>query len=325
MSPFLAVHSPMLGTDVEIRVDGEPEAALAADAAAVGEFERLNPVFTVYDESSELMRWRRGDLDDCSTELTEVLAEGLRWHHVSGGVFHPAIAPLRLRWLQAAAEDRLPDAAELADLAAACATVPYSVEAGTVRRLGDCSGVDLNAIAKGYIVDCAAAAAFAVDGVDAVMINAGGDLRHHGAGSVLVGIEDPANAFDNAPPRWRVQLTEAGLATSGAARRGFSVAGQWMGHVLDPRTGWPVGHTTSCSAIAADATTADALSTVLGVLLPDEALARAEAEGWACLLVSPDGGVRFSSAWLAEEYEGDTADDADDQQDEGTAPSPLDQ
>ncbi len=178
-----------------------------------------------------------------------------------------------MRWLQAAAEDELPDAAELADLAAACAALPYTVEAtARSRRLGDCSGVDLNAIAKGYIVDRAAAVAFAVDGVDAVMINAGGDLRHHGVGSVLVGIEDPANAFDNAPPRWRVQLTEAGLATSGAARRGFTVAGQWMGHVLDPRTGWPVGHTTSCSVIAADATTADALSTVLGVLLPDEAL-----------------------------------------------------
>lgn len=310
MSPFVAVHSPMLGTDVEIRVDGEPEAALAADAAAVGEFERLNPVFTVYDESSELMRWRRGETDDCSPELSEVLAAALRWHHASGGAFHPAIAPLRMRWLQAAAEDTLPDAAELADLAAECAALPYSVEAGTVRRLGDCSSVDLNAIAKGYIVDRAAAVAFAVDGVDAVMINAGGDLRHHGAGSVLVGIEDPANAFDNAPPRWRVQLAEAGLATSGAARRGFTVAGQWMGHVLDPRTGWPVVHTTSCSAIAADATTADALSTVLGVLLPDEALERAEAEGWACLLVGPDGGARLSSAWLAEEHQDDPTDDA---------------
>lgn len=310
MSPFVAVHSPMLGTDVEIRVDGEPEAALAADAAAVGEFERLNPVFTVYDESSELMRWRRGETDDCSPELTEVLAAALRWHHASGGAFHPAIAPLRMRWLQAAAEDTLPDEAELADLSAECAALPYSVEAGTVRRLGDCSSVDLNAIAKGYIVDRAAAVAFAVDGVDAVMINAGGDLRHHGAGSVLVGIEDPANAFDNAPPRWRVQLTEAGLATSGAARRGFTVAGQWMGHVLDPRTGWPVVHTTSCSAIAADATTADALSTVLGVLLPDEALERAEAEGWACLLVGPDGGARLSSAWLAEEHQDDPTDDA---------------
>jgi thiamine biosynthesis lipoprotein len=325
MSPFVALHSPMLGTDVEIRVDGEPQAALLADAAAVGEFERLNPVFTVYDESSELMRWRRGDVDNCSADLTEVLAAALRWHGVSGGAFHPAVAPLHLRWLQAAAEDRLPDAAELADLAAACATLPYSVQAGTVRRLGDCSGVDLNAIAKGYIVDRAAAVAFAIEGVDAVMINAGGDLRHHGAGSVLVGIEDPANAFDNAPPRWRVQLTEAGLATSGAARRGFTVAGQWMGHVIDPRTGWPVRHTTSCSVIAADAMTADALSTVLGVLPSDEALARAEAEGWACLLVSPDGTARFSPAWLAEEYEGDAADDADDQQDEGTAPPSLDQ
>lgn len=297
MSPFVAVHSPILGSDVEVRVDGGPGAALAADAAAVGEFERLTQVFTVYDQSSELARWRRGDLDACSPELTEVLAAAQSWHEASAGAFHPAIEPLRRRWLAAVAEDRLPDPAELAELVAACALLPFSVTDGQVHRLADCSGVDLNAIAKGYVVDRAAAAAFAVPGVDAVMINAGGDLRHLGVGSVLVGIEDPVTEVASASPRWRVQLSDAGLATSGAPWQRFRIAGQWLGHVLDPRTGWPVTHTVSASVIAADTTTADALSTILGVLTPADALARAEAEGWACLLVAPDGSAQQSSAW----------------------------
>ena len=304
MSPFVAVHSPILGTDVEIRVNGGPGAALAADAAAVGEFERLNPVFTVYDESSELARWRRGDVDDCSPELTEVLAAAQWWHGASGGAFHPAIAPLRLRWLAAVAADELPDPAELAELVAACAALPFSVSDGQVHRLADCSGVDLNAIAKGFVVDRAAAAAFAVPGVDAVMINASGDLRHLGAGSVLVGIEDPLTAVTDATPRWRLQLSDAGLSTSGAPRRGFRIAGQSLGNVLDPRTGWPVTHTISASVIAADTMTADALSTVLGVLAPADALARADAEGWACLLVAPDGSAQQSTAWPDEEPAG---------------------
>jgi thiamine biosynthesis lipoprotein len=301
MSPFVAVHSPILGADVEIRVDGGPEAALAADAAALGEFERLTPAFTVYDEASELARWRRGELDDCSPELTEVLAAAQRWYEVSGGAFHPAIAPLRLRWLAAAAEDRLPDPAELAEMAAAFATLPFRVSDGHVHRIADCSAVDLNAIVKGYIVDRAAAAAFNVPKVDAVMINAAGDLRHLGVGSVLVGIENPGTLGVNAGPRWRVQLADAGLASSGAARRGFKVAGQWFGNVIDPHTGWPVTHTTVASVIAADAMTADALSTVLGVLPPEEALARAEAEGWACLLVAADDSAKASSAWPDDE------------------------
>lgn len=306
MPPFVAIHSPMLGTDVEVRVDGGPEASLAADAAAVGEFERLVGVFSIYDEASELSRWRRGDLDDCSTELTEVLAAALKWHAASGGAFHPAIAPLRHRWLVAAADGELPDAAELADLAAACAALPFTVTDGEVHRIADCSGVDLNAIAKGYILDRAAAAAFALPGVDAVMVSAGGDLRHLGVGSVIVGIEDPAAGYDNGEPRWRVQLAGVGLATSGGAGRGFQVAGQWYGHVLDPDTGWPVAHTTSATVVAPDAMTADALATVVGVLPPLEALRRAEAEGWACLLVAADGDALTSPAWpdLAEDHDG---------------------
>ena len=295
--PFVAIHSPLLGTNVEIRVEAPAEIAIEADAAAVAEFERLVAVFTVYDEESELSRWRRGDLDDCSPELTEVLAAAQKWHVTSGGAFHPAIAALRRRWLLATADDELPDAGELADLAAANADLPFMVTDGQVQRLADCSGVDLNAIAKGYVVDKGCAAAASQPGVDAVMINAGGDLRHLGSGSVLVGIEDPGAPEDNAPPRWRIELSGAGLATSGSARRGFRIGGRWLGHVLDPRTGWPVHHTTSTSVVAEDTMTADVLSTVLGVLPPGEATARAEAEGWACLLVAADGTCTTSPAW----------------------------
>jgi thiamine biosynthesis lipoprotein len=295
--PFVATHSAVLGTDVEIRVDADPEAALAADAAAVAEFEKLAAVFSIYDESSELSRWRRGDLDDCSAELTEVLAAAEVWYAASGGAFHPAIQPLQLRWQQAAAEDVLPDPAELAELAASCVTLPFTAADGRIKRTADCSGVDLNAIAKGYIVDRAAVTAFAVPEVDAVMINAGGDLRHLGKGSVLVGIEDPAALFEGSDPRWRVQLAQAGLSTSAVGKRGFMVAGQSFARLIDPRTGWPVSHTTSSSVVASDAMTADALSTVLGVLAPDEALSRAEQEGWACLLVGADGVERMSLTW----------------------------
>lgn len=314
--PFVAIHSPMLGTEVEIRVDADPEGALAADAAAVGEFERLTSVFSVYEQSSELSRWRRAEVDECSTELTEVLAAAQSWHAVSGGAFHPAIQPLQRRWQRAVAEDRLPDPAELAELAAACATLPFTVTEGRVERIADCSGVDLNAIAKGYVVDRAAITAFAVPGVDAVMVNAGGDLRHVGEGFVLVGVEDPSPLYGKAEPRWRVRLTQAGMATSGVARAGFTVAGQGFGRVIDPRTGWPVTLTTSASVVAIEAMTADALSTVLGVLPPAEALTRADAKGWACLLIGADGVEHMSLAWPSEEHQGASEDQADNGQEE---------
>jgi len=146
-------------------------------------------------------------------------------------------------------------------------------------------------------VDRAAHAASMVGGISAVVVNAGGDLRHLGEGSVGVGIEDPAQAFDNAPPRWRVPVSNGALATSGSARRGFTVAGGRLGHVLDPRTGWPVAHTASISVLTSYAMTADALATVLGVLPVAEALRFASDRKIAALLVGADGSVHTSPDW----------------------------
>jgi thiamine biosynthesis lipoprotein len=39
---------------------------------------------------------------------------------------------------------------------------------------------------------------------------------------------------------YRVDLTCGGLATSGDARRFVMWQGRRLGHILDPRTGWPV-------------------------------------------------------------------------------------
>lgn len=289
-----SLRTPVLGTVVELRIEGTAEATAAAEQSAWEAFERLEQVFSTYRADSELCRWRRGEVAVCSQELTEVLSAAERFFVASGGAFHPATAALTARWRQAEIDGQLPRPAELDGLRTG---LPFTVIDGVASRTGDCSGVDLNAIAKGYIVDRAAQVAGGHWDVESVLINAGGDLRHLGSGSVSVGIEDPALPYDNLPPRWRVSVSNSALATSGSARRGFRVAGQWLGHVLDPRTGWPVTHTTSVSVLAADAISADALATVLGVLAHDEALAFAEREGVACLIVDAEGQPWLSTTW----------------------------
>ncbi|MCB0913159.1 MAG: FAD:protein FMN transferase, partial [Propionibacteriaceae bacterium] len=229
--------------------------------------------------------------------FVEVLAAAQRWYETSEGAFHPAAGALRQRWLVARDSGAEPSPEELSELAATTRELPFRVSRGAVERVADCGSVDLNAIAKGYIVDRAAAVAGAVRRVTSVMVNAGGDLRHRGPGGVTVGVEDPARPYDNAPPRWRVRVCDGGLATSGSARRGFRVGGRWLGHVLDPRTGWPVEHTTSVTVLAQDAMTADALATVLGVLEPEEAIAFAASRGIGCMVVDAAGDVLTSPDW----------------------------
>jgi len=290
-------YHPLLGTNVEIRV-GATELALAeaGEQAALAELTRLQSVFSVFDPGSELSRWRAGADGPLSVELVDVLTAAERWWRVSGGAFHPATARLRQRWLRAEAEQALPSDAELDDLAHTLAELPFRVENGAVTRRGDCSGVDLNAIAKGFIVDRGVDAAMAAEGVVDVLVNAGGDLCHAGSAPLRVGVEDPRRP-GGAPIRV-LELAGAALATSGPVHRGFEIQGRWYGHVLDPRTGRPVAGRPSTTVRAPDAMTADALATVVGVLdWPAAARVLAGVPGAAALSVGPDGEVLSAGRW----------------------------
>ena len=77
------------------------------------------------------------------------------------------------------------------------------------------------------------------------------------------------------------------------------LAGQWFGHVLDPRTGWPVEGAAGATVIAADTVTADALATVVSVEGLDHPTAAAllTDHDAAALVVSATGAVRLSRRW----------------------------
>lgn len=295
------VYHPLLGTNVEIRIiaagrTAVHELARAGEQAALAEMERLQSVFSVFDPASELSRWRSGGEVEPSAELVEVLEAAQRWWAASGGAFHPATAQLRQRWLRAEAEQRLPSPDELCKLAGDLRRLPYGVDRGAATRVGDCSGLDLNAIAKGYIVDRGVAAAAACDSVVDVLVNAGGDLRHVGADPLRVGVEDPRSP--GGVPIRVVDLGGAAMATSGPVHRGFRIGEEWFGHVLDPRTGWPAAGRPSTTVLAPDAMTADALATVVGVLdWADAVRVILGVPGAAAITVDPAGEVRSCGEW----------------------------
>ncbi len=254
---------------------------------AFSEIERLQAVFDVFDENSTLCRYRDGSPP--TPDLAEVLQLAEDWRRQSGGVFHPGIDLLRALWATAAERDTLPSEGELV----------AAVEA----LEGDVRGhTNLNAIAKGWIVDRAVEAAFALRRSPTVVwVNAGGDICHRGDEPMSVGIEHPRRPHDNEPPVARVALQNQALATSGSSRRGWRIAGSWYSHVLDPRTGHPVAGSGSASVIAPDAARADVLATVcsingcLGLSLVEQTA------GASCLLIAGDGAVTTSDRWPQED------------------------
>ncbi len=63
----------------------------------------------------------------------------------------------------------------------------------------------------------------------------------------------------------RVWLRDRALGTSAATHQHLEYNGQKLGHILDPRTGWPACGIASASVLAPNAAEADALSTAFYV------------------------------------------------------------
>ncbi len=261
------------------------------------ELGRLERQFTLFDEQSELSRWRRGEIDTPSEHLLSLLRHGEIWLARSGGVLNPAVGLIAARWAEAEAIQRVPDRSELTELAAAIAQSRYHVGAdGSVLRRGSCAQLTFHSFAKGFLVDLAADAA-ARAGATSVVANVGGDLVHRGDRDVVVLVEDPLRAYDNADPAAAVRLANQAMATSGGSRRGVMIAGRWFSHVLDPRTGWPAEAVASASVVADSCVRADAIATVLSVLAPDEGLTFAAREGVAALIIDSSGDQFANREW----------------------------
>ncbi len=100
--------------------------------------------------------------------------------------------------------------------------------------------IDFGGIGKEYAVDRALALAESYTRAP-VMVNLGGDLRVSGprrdGTPWYVAIEDVDRAGAAAG---LLELSSGALATSGDAYRYLLKSGVRYGHVLNPRTGWPI-------------------------------------------------------------------------------------
>lgn len=122
--------------------------------------------------------------------------------------------------------------------------------------------LDFGGIVKEYAVDRAAGLCRA-EGVYHGVVNLGGDINVIGPradGSAWqVGIAHPRNkdAVIQTLP-----LSEGGLASSGDYERCIVVNGVRYGHVLNPKTGWPVKYLASVSVVADFCVVAGSASTI---------------------------------------------------------------
>lgn len=122
--------------------------------------------------------------------------------------------------------------------------------------------LDFGGIGKEYAVDRALALA-AAECDAALLVNFGGDLACRGAprsGAWQVGVEAPA---EHSSARMLLELGSGALATSGDTHRFLIHEGRRLGHILDPRSGWPVeGGPASVTVAASSCIEAGTLATL---------------------------------------------------------------
>ncbi len=111
--------------------------------------------------------------------------------------------------------------------------------------------LDFGGIVKEYAADRLASLCWSA-GCQHGFINLGGDIRvlgpHPDGSPWRIGIKHPRS--EGADPLRIIELTQGGIASSGDYERGIEINGTRYGHILNPKTGWPVQYLAAVTVVA---------------------------------------------------------------------------
>jgi thiamine biosynthesis lipoprotein len=274
----------------------DSETAALAVEAAYAAFARTDSLMSTWRDDSVLSRLNNaptGTWIEVGPEVCDVLLAARQAAEASGGAFDPTVLPLVRLWGFRGGVLAIPDSLLIQ---AVLKSVGYHLlevdqPGRRARLLAAGAAVDLGGIAKGHALD-RAAQAMREAGARGGMMDLGGNILVFGLGPARqVGIVDPRgdDRLLAALP-----LTDAAAATSGQYERFLDIQGRRFGHILDPRTGWPVPSAMSVTVVADRAILADALATAAVVLGPKAGLALLEkSPGVEGVLAVSDDGVRL--------------------------------
>jgi len=255
---------PLLGTLVEVGVaDRRPACQLhAAIDAAFACIERVHALMSFHLPDSELRRLNRDAVrhpQSVDPHTYAVFETALRIAELSDGAFDPCVAPRLEEW------GLLPRAGPPCDPAANWRAIELLADERI--RFHRPLRADLGGIAKGYAVDLAVRS-LQTEGIEDIIVNAGGDLRVAGPAAHDVRLRCPSQPWGSAQA---LTLRGSALATSASyfsRARAPGAGAPPVSALVNPRDGAPELETRSVSVRAADCMIADALTKVV-MFAPD--------------------------------------------------------
>lgn len=235
-----AARFAAMASDCELLIQTpDRKLAQALGRLAQAEAGRIEARYSRYRDDNIVYRINaaRGAAVEADDELALLLNFAQTCWQLSDGAFDITSGALRRAW-RFDGGDQVPSQAQIEALLPLVGWDKVDWD-GASLRLPAGMEIDLGGIGKEYAVDRVAALAAELSDTP-LLINFGGDLRANrpprDAEAWRVGIEDYGGGGSAAV----LQLAAGSLATSGDARRFVERDGRRYGHVLDPRTGWPV-------------------------------------------------------------------------------------
>ncbi len=240
--------------------------------SALDEVTRLEETLSFFEEDSEIARLNRvaeRDFTEIEPEVYHLLRKCDKIYRDSEGAFDVTATPLWEVWGFARRKAVFPEEQARREALAKVGgdALRWDDARCAVKYEKPGMKISLGSVGKGFAMDAA------------VRVLEAAELRnylfHGGSSSVfasgyrrgrkdwLVGLHHPLQAGVRI---MEIPLRDRALATSGSATQFFWWHGKRYGHILDPRTGFPVENVLSATVLAENATDADMLATAMYVM-----------------------------------------------------------
>jgi thiamine biosynthesis lipoprotein len=297
-----------MGTDFCILLPLEATSReVDAAVSALDQIEHLEQCFTIYDPTSELSQVNRlaGERPvRLSNLLFRILMEAQHISAETQGAFDVTAGPLVDIWGftnrsgQRPTDDLISET--LRDVG--WQYLELNPTDQSVRFARPKMKVNLGAIGKGFALDYirqqlqdAAVENYLIHGGNSSMLAQGSSQKSRTGWRI--GLQHPLIHKRRLGGLW---LQNKSLGTSGSGKQHFHYQGKRLGHVIDPRTGWPGGDLLSLTLVTNSATQADALATALFVAGRDAVAKRARQfpeEGWVAVSAGGRQGEVVVESW----------------------------
>jgi thiamine biosynthesis lipoprotein len=304
-----------MGTEVSVYFWHEDESAAAVISEEVfAEVDRINALMSTYVDTSRISEINRKAVAEpvvVDKELFGLIKRSLEVSAMTDGAFDITYDSVGQHY--DFRERRRPDTSTVAAEKERIdfRLVELDESTRSVRFLAEGMRINLGGIAKGYVVE-RAAAILQRHAITNGVVTAGGDSRLLGdrrGRPWMIGIRNPRTEGEVAVT---VPLEDEAISTSGDYERFFEEDGVRYHHIIHPGSGLPAGGVQSASVLGPDAVLTDAFSTSVFVLGVDAGLRLiACLPGYESIVIDADGRI-FYSPGLAQPDDANAASGAGD-------------